>query len=287
MASEQKEAYDANHSELVTDCGQVSSKLITSLDSTSRGSSGNGNSSHHSFTVPFGLHDGPNVGELKRDDEAAILKKKSHYVPLLRVANLNKPEIPILLLGTLAAALNGVILPIFGILLSSMIKTFYEPRAKLRADTKFWAFIFVALAATALLVYPLRSYIFSIAGSRLIQRIRALSFEKLVYMEMSWFDEKEHTSGALGARLSADAVALRSLVGDALGLAVQNIATAVAGLAIAFEANWQLAIIILVLIPLLGVNSFVQMQSMRGFSADAKVTISQPSMVPCLTDSLP
>lgn len=264
MAPEQREANDASHQELVTDCG--------SLHSISQGSSGTANSSQQSFTVPFGFHSVLNVGEPKRDDEAAILKKKTHDVPLLRVAYLNKPEMQILLLGTLAAALNGVILPIFGILLSSMIKTFYEPREKLRTDTKFWAFTFVALAATALLVYPLRSYFFSVAGSRLIQRIRSMCFEKLVYMEMSWFDEAEHSSGALGARLSADAAALRSLVGDALGLAVQNIATAVAGLAIAFAANWQLASIILVLIPLLGVNSFVQMRSMRGFSADAKVT---------------
>ncbi|KAK2639035.1 hypothetical protein Ddye_026830, partial [Dipteronia dyeriana] len=57
-----------------------------------------------------------------------------------------------------------------------------------------------------------------------------MCFEKVVYTEISWFDEAEHSSGAIGARLTTDTVAVRSLVGDALALLVQNIATVVAGL---------------------------------------------------------
>ena len=49
-------------------------------------------------------------------------------------------------------------------------------------------------------------------------------------MEVSWFDEPENSSGAIGARLSADAASVRALVGDALGLLVQNFATVLAGL---------------------------------------------------------
>ncbi|XP_031402386.1 ABC transporter B family member 4-like isoform X2 [Punica granatum] len=278
VTSEQKEAHNADLPEFVNDGGTLSSQLISSR-AKSQGSSGTGNSDRHSFTVPFGLPTRLNIVEPKLEEEAAILKKKSHDVSLLRLAYLNKPEILVLVLGTLAAAANGVILPIFGILLSSMIKTFYEPRDKLLEDTKFWAFIFIALAIAALLVYPLRSYLFSVAGCRLIKRVRLVCFEKVIHMEISWFDEAKHSSGALGARLSVDAAALRSIVGDALGLAVQNIATAVAGLVIAFVANWQLAIIIVVLIPLFGVNSFAQMRSMRGFSADAKKLYEDASQV--------
>ncbi|KAK2641886.1 hypothetical protein Ddye_023649 [Dipteronia dyeriana] len=37
-------------------------------------------------------------------------------------------------------------------------------------------------------------------------RRRSMCFEKVVYMEISWFDEAEHSSGAIGARLTTDAV---------------------------------------------------------------------------------
>jgi len=48
-------------------------------------------------------------------------------------------------------------------------------------------------------------------------------------MEVGWFDEAENSSGALSARLLADAALVRALVGDALGLLVQNSASALAG----------------------------------------------------------
>lgn len=80
-------------------------------------------------------------------------------------------------------------------------------------------------------------------------------------------------SGAVGARLSADASTIRSLVGDVLALIVQNTATVLAGLAIAFAANWILALIILVLLPLIGLQWFFQNKFYKGFSANAKVSL--------------
>lgn len=78
-------------------------------------------------------------------------------------------------------------------------------------------------------------------------------------------------SGAIATRLSADAAAVRGLVGDSLALVVQNSATVAAGLAIAMAANWRLALIILALIPLVGLQGSLQMKFLAGFSADAKV----------------
>ncbi|KAK4256197.1 hypothetical protein QN277_009094 [Acacia crassicarpa] len=98
-------------------------------------------------------------------------------------------------------------------------------------------------------------------------------------MEVSWFDDPEHSSGTIGARLSADASTVRALVGDALGLLIQNIASSLTGLVIAFVASWELALIILVIIPLIGVNGYVQMKFMKGFSADAKMMYEEASQV--------
>jgi ATP-binding cassette subfamily B (MDR/TAP) protein 1 len=131
--------------------------------------------------------------------------------------------------------------------------------------------MFMTLGLASFLVFPTQTYLFSVAGGKLIQRIRSICFEKVVHMEVGWFDEPEHSSGVIGARLSADAATVRALVGDSLAQMVQNIASATAGLVIAFTACWQLALIILVLIPLVGLNGIIQIKFMKGFSADAKV----------------
>ena len=59
-----------------------------------------------------------------------------------------------------------------------------------------------------------------------------------------------------------------------LVLLVQSTSAAVAGLIIAFRASWQLALIILaMMIPLIGLNGYIQTKFMKGFSADAKVSV--------------
>lgn len=265
---------------------QSSSRRMSLRRSISRGSSGLGNSSRHSFHVSFGLPIGLTVSETAMEESDVVVtqaasEKPPAEVPLRRVAYLNKPEIPVLVVGAISAIINGAILPMFGIVISSVIKIFYEPPHELRKDSRFWVLIFVVLGAASLMAYPARSYFFSVAGCKLIERIRSMCFEKVVHMEVGWFDEPEHSSGFIGAKLSTDAAALRALVGDALAQLVQDASSIITALVIALVASWQLALIILAMFPLLGLNGFVQMKFLKGFSADAKVCCFYQSLKIC------
>ncbi|GJV17415.1 ABC transporter B family member 21-like protein [Tanacetum coccineum] len=265
------------HTSEEQDIRRLSSQKSFYQRSISRESS---SSRRHSASMSFGM---PTVGvpgsmdiESPNDEKDS---EKPHKVPIRRLAYLNKPELPVIILGAIAAIVNGTIFPIFSILLSSMIKTFFEPPHKMKSDSRFWALMFVVLGVVSFVAYPGRSYLFAIAGSKLIKRIRALCFEKVINMEVGWFDKQENSSGAIGARLSADAANVRGLVGDALAQIVQDSASVAAGLVIAFTACWQLALIILALIPLMSANGYVQMQFMKGFSADAKLMYEEASQV--------
>ncbi|XP_026446430.1 ABC transporter B family member 11-like isoform X2 [Papaver somniferum] len=249
--------------------------------SISRGSR-SGNSNSNFFPNPFGPTIGVNMQEPPVEDcDAPHTESSKHStdIPLRRLAYLNKPELPFLLLGGVFAAINGAIFPAFSIMLSSIIKTFFEPPDELRKDSGFWALMFVVLGAVTFVAAPARTYFFAVAGCRLIKRLRLMCFRKVVHMDIGWFDDSEHSSGAIGARLSADASTVRSLVGDALGLLVQNAATAVACLVIAFQASWQLAFIILVLLPFLGLNVWVQKKLMKGFNDNAKLMHEEASQI--------
>ncbi|KAK7264799.1 hypothetical protein RJT34_32410 [Clitoria ternatea] len=281
--SEQHGTNDISRQENFVNSERHSSRRLSFRRSLSQGSSGIGNSSHHSFKISDVMPTTPGLLETSEGEPELVLPSEASHTPqevsFLRVAYLNKPEIPVLLIGTLAAAVNGAILPTVGLLLSDMINTFFEPADELRKDSRFWAIIFLSLSMASFILYPLRSYFFAVAGSKLIKRIRLMCFEKIIHMEISWFDRAEHSSGALGARLSTDAASIRTLVGDALGLLVQDIATAITALVIAFEASWQLSLIVLVLLPLLLVNGHVQIKSMQGFSSDAKKLYEEASQV--------
>ncbi|XP_042456470.1 ABC transporter B family member 4-like isoform X1 [Zingiber officinale] len=251
--------------------------------SCSRGSS-LGGSSRHTFNLGFGLPGSVDVQDgnfMVEEDKERLTghDKLGKNTPVRRLAYLNKPETPILILGSIASAVYGVVFPVFGILISSSIKTFFEPAHELRKHARFWALMYLILGLIALLSSAFQYFFFAIAGGKLVERIRALSFQKVVHQEIGWFDEPSNSSGAIGSRLSVDAAIVRSLVGDNLAMMVQSISTVTAGIVIALVANWRLTLIIIVVIPLVGFQGYLQIKFLKGFSADAKAMYEEASQV--------
>lgn len=137
---------------------------------------------------------GEHVKEIDRIRDSA----KQHTTSLLaRLAKLNKPETPQLLLGSVAACAHGVVWPVFGLFISKTITVMFEPPHdnddKLRKDAKFWSLAYVGLGIITMMVVPVQNYFFGVAGAKLIQRIRCLSFEKIVHQEISWFDDLKNS----------------------------------------------------------------------------------------------
>uniref|UniRef100_A0A0E0L5B3 MDR-like ABC transporter n=1 Tax=Oryza punctata TaxID=4537 RepID=A0A0E0L5B3_ORYPU len=205
--------------------------------------------------------------------------EEHNKVPLCRLISLNKPEIPVLLLGTAAAVVAGVLFPMLGLLISSSIKSFYEPPHQLKKDARFWTFMYVAAGIVSLISLPVENFLFGVAGGKLVERIRSLSFKRIVHQEVSWFDNPSNASGTIGARLSVDASNIRRLVGDSLALIVRSSVTIIAGFIIAMVANWRLALVATVVLPLGGLQGFFQIKFLEGFSADAKVKYEEATQV--------
>ncbi|XP_062181144.1 ABC transporter B family member 21-like isoform X3 [Phragmites australis] len=225
-----------------------------------------------SMIVPESTH-----GELR--SKVSEDSEERRKVPLSRLISLNKPEIPVLLLGTVAAVVSGVLFPMLGVLISSSINSFYEPPHQLRKDSRFWTLMYVASGVVSLISFPVEYFLFGVAGGKLIQRIRSLSFERIVHQEISWFDKPSNASGTIGARLSVDASNIRRLVGDSLALLVRSTVTVLAGFIIAMVANWRLALVATVVLPLGGLQGFLQIKFLEGFSADAKAMYEEATQV--------
>ncbi|CAO2177105.1 unnamed protein product [Urochloa humidicola] len=251
-----------------------------SVRSVSKGSSSIGHSDRHSFFASPSLPDptdeftpAPNV----QDTTDKVIGPKK--VPIARLFYLNKPEALVLVLGSITAAMHGVILPLFGTLISTAIKTFYEPPEKIPKDSRFWASMFVALGAYSFALIPVEYFLFGLAGGKLVERIRSLMFQRVMTQDINWFDKPEHSSGLIGARLSTNAIIVKQLVGDNLALNVQTLSTIVSGLTIAMVANWKLALIITVVAPLMGLQAYAQMLFLNGLNKNAKVKYEEASQV--------
>ncbi|XP_047051167.1 ABC transporter B family member 4-like [Lolium rigidum] len=247
--------------------------------STSKGSSF-GHSGRHIVPAPFGLSDPMEFNNGQDLEETADkISSSRKKAPIRRLFYLNKPEALVLALGSITAAVHGTIFPVYGILISSAIKTFYEPPAELLKDSRFWASMFVMLGASALVLIPIEYFLFGVAGGKLVERIRSLTFERIMHQDIDWFDKPEHSSGAIGARLSTDALNVKRLVGDNLALNVQTVSTIIVGFTIAMVANWKLALIITVVVPLVGFQAYAQMKFLKGPNKNAKLKYEEASQV--------
>lgn len=79
-------------------------------------------------------------------------EEKKVKVSLTRLLRYNRPEWPYLLLGSLAAATLGVMMPVFAIIFSSVLALFFEPdEDKAKAGVFMYAMLFCALGVGALI----------------------------------------------------------------------------------------------------------------------------------------
>jgi hypothetical protein len=53
--------------------------------------------------------------------------------------------------------------------------------------------MFVALGACAFVLIPVEHFLFGLAGAKLMERVRSLTFQSLMRQEISWFDKPEHS----------------------------------------------------------------------------------------------
>ncbi|KAL6610597.1 hypothetical protein ACP70R_040566 [Stipagrostis hirtigluma subsp. patula] len=240
-------------------------------------------SSRHSLILPF---DFPGPIELPEYNSADGDKQNENTegkvpkkAPIGRLLSLNKPETGILLCGSIVAAIDGAMFPIFGLVIATAAKVFYEPPDKRRKDSNFWGLLCVGLAIGGMIAKLVNNFLFAIAGGKLIERIRSLTFRSIVHQEMAWFDRPENSSGALNERLCIDALNVRRLVGDNLAIMVQSTATIICGIVIAMIADWKLSLVILVVIPLVGLQGYAQVKFLQGFSQDAKTMYEEASQV--------
>ncbi|KAK8788932.1 hypothetical protein V5799_021291, partial [Amblyomma americanum] len=80
-------------------------------------------------------------------------------------------------------------------------------------------------------------------------RIRHYFMRAMLHQEVGWFDT--HTAGDFAGRITADLEKIHDGLGEKIGMCLFFLSTAVASLISAFWHGWQLALVLLALVPCL------------------------------------
>eukprot|EP00887_Chlorella_sp_A99_P000087 scaffold16.g87.t1 len=111
-------------------------------------------------------------------------------------------------------------------------------------DITKYALIFFAVAVAAFVGAWSSAWGFGFLGQKLA-------------CEVGWFDRDENNSAAIMNRLSFDALAVKGQAADSISMVVQSLATAIAGLVIAFYYSWKMTLVVLSCTPLLMFSGYM------------------------------
>jgi len=180
------------------------------------------------------------------------------------IFRLVRPELKYLIIAVLASIFAGALLPVFALFYAQIIETFTKTGQELLDGGSFWALMFVALAGANFFAMFFRVYLMSYAIEITMARVRSQCFRTILRQHVGWFDLPNHSPQRLTTRLATDVPQIKAVLNARVSSLISGVATILAALFVAFYLGWQLAILLVVALPMLLYVGYLQMVFSRG-----------------------
>ncbi|XP_073754675.1 ATP-binding cassette sub-family B member 5 isoform X1 [Callorhinus ursinus] len=207
--------------------------------------------------------------DLPDKSEESIQYKETNLpeVSLFKIFKLIKSEWLSVVLGTLAAVLNGTVHPVFSIIFAKIITMFEnDDKTTLKHDAEIYSMIFVILGVICFVSYFIQGLFYGRAGEILTMRLRHLAFKAMLNQDISWFDDKENSTGALTTILAIDIAQIQGATGSRVGVLTQNTTNMGLSIIISFIYGWEMTLLILSIAPVLALTGMIETTAMTGFA---------------------
>uniref|UniRef100_A0A8C4SEB6 Bile salt export pump-like n=1 Tax=Erpetoichthys calabaricus TaxID=27687 RepID=A0A8C4SEB6_ERPCA len=207
-------------------------------------------------------------------------EKVEHPASVIRILKYNSPEWLYMLFGTLAAAANGAVNPVYAILFSQILGTFSIPNLDEQTrQINGICVLFTVVAGMSFVTQFLQGYTFGKSGELLTRRLRKMGFQAMMNQEVSWFDDPKNCPGALTTRLATDASQVQGATGTQIGMIVNSLTNVGASIIIAFYFSWKLSLLVLCFLPLIGLSGAFQAKMLTGFANQDKEALEAAGQV--------
>ncbi|XP_068542837.1 bile salt export pump [Anas acuta] len=212
---------------------------------------------------------GEDDGQTKK--EPVVVEEDIKPVPFTRILKYNASEWPYMVLGSLGAAVNGAVSPLYALLFSQILGTFSildEEEQKTQINGV--CLLFVLIGLLSFFTQFLQGYTFAKSGELLTRRLRKIGFRAMLGQDIGWFDDRRNSPGALTTRLATDASQVQGATGSQIGMIVNSFTNIGVAIIIAFYFSWKLSLVIMCFLPFLALSGAVQAKMLTGFAAQDK-----------------
>uniref|UniRef100_A0A8V0ZU79 Bile salt export pump n=1 Tax=Gallus gallus TaxID=9031 RepID=A0A8V0ZU79_CHICK len=206
----------------------------------------------------------------EEDDGQESVEEDVKPVSFARILKYNASEWPYMVIGSLGAAVNGALSPLYALLFSQILGTFSildEEKQKVQINGV--CLLFVLVGIVSFFTQFLQGYNFAKSGELLTRRLRKIGFQAMLGQDVGWFDDRRNSPGALTTRLATDASQVQGATGSQIGMMVNSFTNIGVAIIIAFYFSWKLSLVIM----------SVQAKMLTGFAAQDKKALEATGQI--------
>ncbi|KAF9014658.1 Multidrug resistance protein 1, partial [Haplosporangium bisporale] len=217
---------------------------------------------------------------LAREKKEAARKLKLAKAPIGRTIQYVRQDWVLCLLGCFFAIIQGALFPGFSQIFSRALNTLVDSKnPDFTKNANHYALLFFIVAFVGFIGFCGGMVCFLIVGERVTRRMRYLSYKAILSQEMAFFDRPENSTGALASRLATDAQQMFDMVSQVILTTVSAISTISVGLGFAFAATWQMTLIILAAVPVIGLGQYLELAALTGFGEKTRKAYERSGQV--------
>ncbi|PCH00314.1 ABC transporter, integral membrane type 1 [Penicillium occitanis (nom. inval.)] len=228
------------------------------------------------------------LGRNEKQTETAV-EETVHQPPSLwslvrMVAMLNRPEAKTLLLGLCCSILAGGGTPTHVVFLAKNVEALARPPAQyseLRSDVNFWSVLYLALGLGLLVIQGTQGFALGFCSERLLRRARSTAFQSILKQKMTFFDQKDNSTGSLVSFISMQTVNLVGLSGSTLGTILTGATTMIAAICVSVAFGWKLGLVCVAMAPVLIACGFLRFYLLSRYESQSKILYERSAGYAC------
>ncbi|MEZ4314206.1 MAG: ABC transporter transmembrane domain-containing protein [Polyangiaceae bacterium] len=195
---------------------------------------------------------------------------------LRRVLRLARPELRNLVLGTAFLALGSGASLLFPQAIRYIVdRATGEDRSLVALDHA--AFFLLGIAAVQAAAAAIRYSLFTIAGERIVTRLRATLFASLMEQDIAFFDERK--TGELTNRLASDTTVLQNTVSVNISMGLRFVVSIIGGVGFLLYTSPRLTLVMLGIVPPVALGAVAYGRKVRKLSRDVQDSLARGSEV--------
>jgi ATP-binding cassette subfamily B protein len=207
---------------------------------------------------------------MPEDRSAQPAEEGSPQLPLRRLLALAKPEWRRLAVATVFLLVGGAASLAYPKVIGVLIDAALAGGAATINRAAVAMGIIFAVQAVAV---ALRYYLFSIAGERIVTRLREQVYRSIIDQEIGFFDLRK--TGELTSRITADATVMQNTVSVNLSMGLRNLVMVVGGLALLVVSSPRLTVLMLALVPPVALGAVVVGRRLSKLSKTAQDALAR------------